>query len=97
MKTRLPINDGVFWSADPVHLTSTIHVHRIIPASYHNKAAGSHSQTVIQKFTVGLDPRTITTNPAHPNSGRDARWIHFQNERALKRQGSFLDMAIFKN
>ncbi len=68
------INDGVYWSADPLESPATI-TFIDHPASYHNKAAGfsfadGHSET-----HHWVDARTITTNPNSPNSGRDVRWI----------------------
>jgi prepilin-type N-terminal cleavage/methylation domain-containing protein/prepilin-type processing-associated H-X9-DG protein len=70
----LTINDGVFWSADPLQLTSTI-TFIDHPASYHNRAGGFSFADGHSEIHKWVDARTVTANPSQPNSGRDARWI----------------------
>jgi len=70
----LTINDGVYWSADPLQSISTT-TFIDYPASYHNKAAGFSFADGHSEIHRWLDPRTVTTNPNSPNTGKDARWI----------------------
>jgi len=70
----LTINDGVYWSADPLESPNT-KTFIDYPASYHNNAAGFSFADGHSEMHRWADRLTVTVNLADSNSGADVRWI----------------------